>query len=698
VLVSSPCKPITALMPSAHIDTFSRDNLPPLEQWPHFNRSDRFAYPTYMNAAVELLDHAVRDGFGAHVAIVSRDGSGVWTETTYRELQTLTDAFANVLHHELGLIPGNRVLLRGYNGPNLAAAWLGTLKAGGVAVTTMPMLRAGELHTVLDKARCQFALCDARLAAELHAAATAFGALTRVCFWGSANEGHADFDALLQQHRRPFTAVATSSDDVCLMAFTSGTTGNPKGCVHFHRDVMAMCDAFAAHVLRLEHHDRCIGTPPLAFTFGLGALLVFPLHARASTVLLETVTPELLLEAIATTRATTTFTAPTFYRATALLIERESRVADLSSLRQSVSAGEALPDATRALWRKATDIEILDGIGATEMMHIFIAAAGKDVRAGAIGKAVPGYEVAVLNDRFDVQPAGEIGRLAVRGPTGCRYLNDTRQTTYVQHGWNFTGDACTMDADGYVYFKARTDDLIISAGYNIGAPEVEAAVLTHASVAECAVIGVPDVDRGQCVKAFIVLKAEQQPSAGLVRAIQEQVKATIAPYKYPRHIEFLQALPKTDTGKLQRFRLKELPELAPVDVMTHRILQPGHWPRPSGYANGMAARGTQVFVAGQIGWDTNHQFAPDDFVAQSRQALQNVLTVLAEAGARPEHLVRLTWYVTSAERYRTEGVALGAVYREVMGKHFPAMSAVQVVALMEPAALVEIEATAVIPD
>jgi 2-aminobenzoate-CoA ligase len=557
VSATSVCQPVATLLPSVHVDTFSRDSLPPLEHWPWFNTSGPFAYPARLNAAVALLDHAIRDGFGEQVAIVARDTNGNWSETTYRELQVLSDRIANVLQHDLGLVPGNRVLLRGYNGPMLAAVWLGTIKAGGVAVTTMPMLRAGELRTVMDKAHCQLALSDVRLAAELRSAAASCKTLRRVCCWGAGADGGNELDTLMQRHQQPFQAVPTSADDVCLIAFTSGTTGDPKGCVHFHRDVLAMCDAFAVHVLRLTPADRCIGTPPLAFTFGLGALLVFPLHARASTVMLETATPELLLEAIAKTGATTTFTAPTFYRATALLMERESVHVNLSSLRQSVSAGEALPDATRALWRDATGIEMLDGIGATEMMHIFIAAAGTDVRTGAIGRAVPGYEVAVVDETFLPLPAGEVGRLAVRGPTGCRYLNDRRQTSYVQHGWNFTGDACTMDADGYVYFKARTDDLIISSGYNIGAPEVEAAVLTHAAVAECAVVGVPDVDRGQCVKAFVVLKAGYAPDAELIRSIQEHVKATIAPYKYPRQIEFLSALPKTETGKLQRFRLKE---------------------------------------------------------------------------------------------------------------------------------------------
>jgi 2-aminobenzoate-CoA ligase len=326
--------------------------------------------------------------------------------------------------------------------------------------------------------------------------------------------------------------------------------------MHFHRDVMAMCTGFSAQVLGLGAGDRCIGTPPLAFTFGLGGLLCFPLAARCSTVLLERATPESLLEAIGESKATVSFTAPTFYRQMALQIDQHPGRFDTSSLRASVSAGEALPDATRTLWREATGIEMLDGIGATELIHIFIAAAGRDVRRGAIGKAVPGYEVAVLDDQLQPAPNGTVGRLAVRGPTGCRYLADDRQRAYVQGGWNLTGDAVTMDDDGYVYFKARTDDLIISAGYNIGAPEVEAAVLQHDAVSECAVVGIPDVDRGQAVKAFIVLKPGQAASDALARAIQEHVKATIAPYKYPRHVEFVAALPKTDTGKLQRFRLK----------------------------------------------------------------------------------------------------------------------------------------------
>jgi 2-aminobenzoate-CoA ligase len=438
----------------------------------------------------------------------------------------------------------------------MAAAWLATVKAGLVAVTTMPLLRTKELRVIIDRARCQAALCDARLADELRAAAIEPTTLSVLHTWGNA-DGPDGLEALMAAHGRPFPAVPTSRDDVCLIAFTSGTTGVPKGCMHFHRDVMAMCDGFSAQVLRTAPADRCIGTPPLAFTFGLGGLLCFPLAARGAAVLLERSTPETLLDAIEATRATVCFTAPTFYRQMALAIAREPRRWRTNSLRASVSAGEALPDATRTLWRDATGLEMLDGLGATELIHIFVAAAGKDVRPGAIGRAVPGYEIAILDEGLRPVSAGTVGRLAVRGPTGCRYLNDPRQRDYVRGGWNLTGDAATMDADGYVFFKARTDDLILSSGYNIGAPEVEAAVLQHEAVAECAVVGVPDEDRGQAVKAFVVLRPGHEAGPALARAIQDFVKAAIAPYKYPRHVEFVGALPKTDTGKLQRFRLKE---------------------------------------------------------------------------------------------------------------------------------------------
>jgi 2-aminobenzoate-CoA ligase len=439
----------------------------------------------------------------------------------------------------------------------MAAAWLATLKAGMVAVTTMPLLRSTELRVIIGRASCNAALCDARLIDELTSAAagTSVARATRV--WGGDQADR--LDLAIEEHQSAFTACSTASDDVALIAFTSGTTGVPKGCMHFHRDVMAMCTGFAQQVLGINAADQCIGTPPLAFTFGLGGLLCFPLSVGAAAVLLERASPESLLDAIAATGATISFTAPTFYRQMALLMRQQPGRFQTGSLRACVSAGEALPDATRTLWREATGIEMLDGIGATELIHIFVAAAGKDVRPGAIGRAVPGYEVAVLDDELRPVPDGTVGRLAIRGPTGCRYLADERQLAYVQGGWNLTGDAVTMDDEGYVYFKARTDDLIISAGYNIGAPEVEAAVLQHESVSECAVVGVPDVDRGQAVKAFVVLKPGVVASESLSRAIQEHVKATIAPYKYPRYVEFVTSLPKTDTGKLQRFRLKASP-------------------------------------------------------------------------------------------------------------------------------------------
>lgn len=544
-----------ALHPSGHVDGFARAQLPPPGQWPVLNLSGPYATPARLNAAVELLDAVIANGGGRRIALVTPDGAGGWSEMTYAELGAMVDALANVMVKELGLVPGNRVLLRGFNGRWMAAAWLATIKAGMVAVATMPMLRAAELRVIIERANCNAALCDRSLADELAEAARERAMQSRIRYWGGSEAER--LDVALVRHAATFTACTTASDDVALIAFTSGTTGVPKGCMHFHRDVMAMCAGFARQVLGITAGDRCIGTPPLAFTFGLGGLLCFPCSVQASTVLLERATPETLLNAIAATSATICFTAPTFYRQMALLIREHPARFDTRSLHTCVSAGEALPDATRTLWRDATGIEMLDGIGATELIHIFIAAAGADVRRGAIGRAVPGYEVAALDDALHPVPNGTIGRLAVRGPTGCRYLADERQRLYVQDGWNLTGDAVTIDDDGYVYFKARTDDLIISAGYNIGAPEVEAAVLQHEAVQECAVVGVPDVNRGQAVKAFVVLKQGVHGDDALVRSIQDHVKAVIAPYKYPRLVQFVDSLPKTDTGKLQRFRLRE---------------------------------------------------------------------------------------------------------------------------------------------
>jgi len=541
---------------SGHHDPWPRTQLPPAAEWPVLRLDPPYAYPERLNCAVRLVDDAVTEAHGDRVALVTSRPDGSWEETTYRALAAEVDALAHVLTTDLGLVPGNRLLLRGFNGRWMSVAWLAAMKAGLVAVTTMPLLRSVELRTLLGRAKVDGALCDARLAAELVEAlhhTPDIAARTR--FWGDT--GAASLEAMVARHHTPFPACDTASDDVCLIAFTSGSTGVPKGCMHFHRDVMAMCDGFSAQVLRLGPGDRCIGTPPIAFTFGLGGLLCFPLAARGTAVLVEKATPETLLEAIAATGATVSFTAPTFYRMMALAMRKAPERFATASLRASVSAGEALPNATRTLWREVTGLEMLDGIGATELIHIFIAAAGADVRPGAIGRAVPGYQVAILDEALQPVPVGTVGRLAVRGPTGCRYLSDPRQQVYVQGGWNLTGDAALMDEDGYVFFQARTDDLIISAGYNIGAPEVEAAVMQHPAVAECAVVGVPDEARGQAVKAFVVLTAGHEGSDALAKELQEFVKATIAPYKYPRLVEFVPALPKTDTGKLQRFRLKE---------------------------------------------------------------------------------------------------------------------------------------------
>ena len=458
----------------------------------------------------------------------------------------------------MGVKPGQRVLLRAPNNAMLAACWFGVMKTGAVAVATMPLLRAKELKQVVAKARVTHALCDLALAEELRLAQPNCPTLTQVRLFNDASpEG---LEAAMARHTAPFSAVDTAGDDTCLLAFTSGTTGEPKATMHFHQDVMAICLCWPRHVLRANADDVFIGSPPLGFTFGLGGLLLFPLSIGASTVLLEKATPPVLLEAIPQYRATVLFTAPTTYRAIAdQARERRLSVALGGTLRKCVSAGEALPAATRVQWKDATGIEAIDGIGSTEMLHIFISADEAHARAGATGTPVPGYQACVLDPDGHPLPRGAVGRLAVRGPTGCRYLDDARQAQYVHDGWNVTGDAYLQDEDGYFRYQARTDDMIISAGYNIAAPEVETVLLEHAAVAECAVIGVPDEERGQIVKAFVVLRAGHAPDAVTVKTLQDYVKRAVAPYKYPRAIEFVADLPRTATGKLQRFRLKTTP-------------------------------------------------------------------------------------------------------------------------------------------
>jgi 2-aminobenzoate-CoA ligase len=531
---------------TAHLDHFARDNLPPRSEWPQFLfELPELQYPGRLNCATELLDKPVTRGHGHRVALRSPDG-----ECTYTQLFTQANRLANVLVREMGLKPGNRVLLRGPNNPMMAACWFAVMKAGGVCVATMPLLRAKELTEIIHKAQISHALCDKRLEEELAAAAHGCPTLSHIKYW--YDEGPHSLDSLSLRQPLWFTNVPTASEDVALIAFTSGTTGKPKGTMHFHRDVVAMCDAFPRSILKVHKDDVFCGTPPLAFTFGLGGMLCFPLRYGASSVLVEKHTPQSLLETVERFKASVCFTTPIMYRQMAALAQDYR----LSSLRKCVSAGEALPDATRQAFKEATGIEIIDGIGSTEMIHIFISHTTERVRRGATGYAVPGYAAAVLDDDGRPCPAGKVGRLAVKGPTGCRYLADERQRHYVQHGWNLTGDAYLMDKDGYFFYQARTDDMIISAGYNIAGPEVEGALLTHPAVAECGVVGAPDAERGTIVKAYVVLKPGERRDDAMTQALQEHVKKAIAPYKYPRAVEFMDALPRTETGKLQRFKLR----------------------------------------------------------------------------------------------------------------------------------------------
>ncbi len=538
---------------SAHVDTFARDRLPPPELQPEFLfELPELQFPPRMNCGAILLDDAAGRGWADRPCVRTPAGLA-WT---YAELRDRADRIARVLVDEMGVVPGNRVLLRAPNTPMLAAAWFGVVKAGAIAVATMPLLRAKELVQIIDKAQVTHALCDAALADELAAAQAQCPVLREVRhFDGEASS----LETAMARHGEPFTAVDTASDDVALIAFTSGTTGVPKGTMHYHRDVIAACRCWPPHMLRARPDDVFIGSPPLAFTFGLGGLLHFPMSVGASVVLVDKPAPPTLLDAIAATGATVLFTAPTSYRALAAAAGQRRLSAPLGgTLRKCVSAGEVLPAATRALWKQHTGIEIIDGIGATEMLHIFISADEEHARPGATGTVVPGYRAAVLGPDLQSLPAGEIGQLAVKGPTGCRYLDDPRQTRYVQRGWNLTGDAYFVDADGYFHFCSRTDDMIISAGYNIGAPEVEDALLTHPAVAECAVVGLPDDERGQVVAAFVVARPGTPTDDALVHALQDHVKRAIAPYKYPRRVRFVTTLPRTETGKLQRFKLKEI--------------------------------------------------------------------------------------------------------------------------------------------
>ncbi len=543
-------------MTSAHVDHFVRERVPPAEQLPRLLfELPALQFGAQLNCASELLDRWVAQGDGARLAVLGAAPDGAPIRWSYAELQAQANRIANLLVEELGLLPGNRVLLRGANSPMLAACWFGVVKAGGIAVGTMPLLRARELIGIVAKAQITHALVDARLAEEIALARPSCPTLTHVLHFNGTGDGGLESASATQP--TTFSNVDTAADDTCLIAFTSGTTGQPKAALHFHRDVMAACACWPPHVLRALPDDRVIGSPPLAFTFGLGGLLLFPMSIGAACVLVEKATPDALPAAIARYRATICYTSPTAYRAMAGSIAAQNPGHDLSCLRKCVSAGEALPAATRQLWKETTGIEIIDGIGSTELLHIFISATEAQARGGATGYVVPGYQACVLDDEGQALPPGQVGRLAVRGPTGCKYLADERQATYVQGGWNLTGDAYVISpVDGQFEYQARTDDMIISGGYNIAGPEVESALLLHEAVAECGVIGVADEQRGQIVKAFVVLKPGLTGDEAMAKALQEFVKQTVAPYKYPRAIEFRDKLPRTETGKLQRFKLR----------------------------------------------------------------------------------------------------------------------------------------------
>jgi 2-aminobenzoate-CoA ligase len=537
-----------SLGPTGHVDQFCRNNLPPAAEWPAIDLTG-FDYPDYINAAVELTDRMVERGFGDHIALI---GNG--RRRTYKELSDWTNRLANALVNDFGLKPGNRVLVRGPNNPAMVACWLAATKAGAVVVNTMPMLRAGELAKIVDKAEIGMALCDTRILDDLMACANASRFLTKVIgFDGTANHD-AELDRAALNKPVKFEATRTGRDDVALLGFTSGTTGVPKATMHFHRDLLIIADGYAKEVLGVQPDDVFVGSPPLAFTFGLGGLAIFPLRFGATAALLETASPANMVKLIEEHRATICFTAPTAYRAMLAAMEQG---ADLSSLRIAVSAGETLPAPVYEEWLARTGKPMLDGIGATEMLHIFISNRLGDSHPATTGRPVSGYEARIVDEEMKEVPRGTVGRLAVRGPTGCRYMADDRQHAYVRDGWNLTGDSFMQDARGYFHFAARSDDMILSAGYNIAGPEVEAALLSHPAVRECAVVGLPNEERGQIVAAFVVVAAGHAADDVLKLKLQNHVKATIAPYKYPRLVSFLDALPKTQTGKIQRFKLKE---------------------------------------------------------------------------------------------------------------------------------------------
>jgi 2-aminobenzoate-CoA ligase len=673
---------------SAHLDQFVRQRLPPRDLWPRMDWSGvpELAYPGRLNCASELLDRWIDAGEADRIVFYHADAA--WT---YRRLFETANRIAHVLVHDLGLVPGNRVLLRAPNQPMLAACWFAVMKAGGIAVATMPLLRIRELAEIIERADVRLALTDAHIAADLEAALATRPDARVVHFNSSSADA---VEALMATRLATFDNVPTAADDPAIIAFTSGTTGRAKGTVHFHRDILAVTDTYARYVLRPEPDDIFIGSPPIAFTYALGGLVLFPMRFGASTALLEQATPPHLLAGIQAYRATVTVTSPTAYRA----MLKQAGDFDLSSLRKGMSAGETLPASTFNAWLDATGVRLMDGIGSTELLHMFIGCRPEDARPGATGRVVPGFRATVVDEDGEEVPANTVGRLAVIGPTGCRYLDDLdNQRAYVRDGWNLTGDAYLVDEDGYFWYQARTDDMIISSGYNISGPEVENVLLTDPAVAECAVVGIPDEARGKLVKAFIVAAAGVEADDSLARHLQEYVKSQLAPYKYPRAIEFVAELPRTLTGKLQRYKLRQPGAGRGEAASPVAFHQPAGWSPPIGYANAVSASGRLVFVAGQVGWNpATSEFEAPDLTGQVRQALANVVAALGAAGATPDRITRLTWFITDRDLYLSQRKAIGAVYREILGRHFPAMSVVVVNGLIEPGALVEIEATAVV--
>ena len=533
---------------TAHTDTFARDNLPPVKNWPAFLLNG-FDYPAELNVGTELTDVMVEKGFGDHTALI---GNG--RRRTYKELADWTNRIAHVLVDDIGVQPGNRVLIRSANNPAMVACWLAATKVGAVVVNSMPMLRAGELTKYVEKAQISHALCDTRLMDEMEICANGNLTLKRVIGFDGTSNHEAELDRLALEKPVKFNAVKTMQDDVALLGFTSGSTGNPKATMHFHRDLLIIADGYAKEVLGVKPDDIFIGSPPLAFTFGLGGLAIFPLRFGATATLLENAAPPNMIEIIEKYRATICFTAPTAYRA---MMQAMDEGADLSSLRAAVSAGETLPAPVYEEWIAKTGKPMLDGIGATEMLHIFISNRFDDHKPACTGKPVTGYSAKIIGLDGEEQPNGTPGRLALKGPTGCRYLGGERQDEYVQNGWNISGDTFVQDENGYFYFAARNDDMILSSGYNIAGPEVEAALLSHSDVLECAVIGAKDLERGSVVEAHVVLADGISQSVDCIKSLQDHVKKLIAPYKYPRSIIFVKSLPKTATGKIQRFRLKD---------------------------------------------------------------------------------------------------------------------------------------------